>query len=607
MATITVPVEETWHLEDIFADDASFEKAKQELSESLPSLEQWSGRLGESAATLADALEQITATFKMLARLRCYTALRSDRDTRNVGNQALRQEIEMLATDVLRAISYLRPELLAMEEERIESFITEEKRLDQHTFYLRDLIRQKPHVLEQGEEKIMAESRLVTSGPPALYRVLHNAELPRPEVELESGERVLLTPVNFQKHRTDPSRENRRRIFPEHFAAYNAFKETLANNLSSTIKAHIFHSRSRGYESCLAASLDGDNVPTTVYHNLIEQVHKHLPLLHRYMELRRRALGVERLEYIDLHCPLSDSPPNDLSTAKAMETVRESLLPLGDDYIAGLAEAFSSRWIDWHPAPGKRAGAYASGYAYDVHPFVLINYSGDYESVSTLAHEMGHAMHSHFSNRRQPYATADYSIFVAEVASTLNEALLSRRMIDEAVKSQDKIFYLASELDSLRGTLFRQTMFAEFELAIHEKAERGEAVTGEGLNELYLELLRRYHGHDSGVMHIAEDYAIEWAAVPHFYYNFYVYQYSTGVIAANALASTLFQRTPGSAESYIEFLSAGGSDYPLELLRRAGVDLETEAPYEAAFASLERLLDRLENLLEFSEEPGQRR
>jgi oligoendopeptidase F len=598
LVTITVPVDETWHLEEIFADDASFESAKRQLSDSLPSLGQWSGRLDESAATLADALEQITELFKGLARLRCYTALRSDRDTCDVGNQALRQEIEILATDVLRSISYLRPELLAMDEQQIEFFIAEENRLDQHAFYLRDLIRQKPHVLEPGEERIMAESRLVTSGAPALYRVLHNAELPRPEVELENGERVLLTPVSFQKHRTDPSRENRRRIFPEHFAAYNAFKETLANNLSSTIKAHIFSSRSRGYGSCLAASLDGDNVPKAVYHNLIEQVHRHLPLLHRYMALRKKALGVERLEYIDLHCPLSDSPPNDLSTAKAMEIVQESLSPLGGEYTKGLEEAFARRWIDWHPAPGKRAGAYASGYAYDVHPFVLINYSGDYESVSTLAHEMGHAMHSYFSNRRQPYATADYSIFVAEVASTLNEALLAQRMIDGATETRDRIFYLASELDSLRGTLFRQAMFAEFELAIHERVERGEAITGERLNELYLELLRRYHGHDSGVMHIAEDYAVEWAAVPHFYYNFYVYQYSTGVIAANALASALFPQTPGAAARYMEFLSAGGSDYPLELLRRSGVDLETEAPYEAAFASLQRLLDRLENLLE---------
>jgi oligoendopeptidase F len=428
--------------------------------------------------------------------------------------------------------------------------------------------------------------------------VLHNAELPRPEVELVSGERVMLTPVNFQKHRTDPSRENRRRLFPAHFAAYDSFKETLAANLSSTIKAHIFHSRSRGYESCLAASLDGDNVPTAVYHNLIEQVQRHLPLLHRYMALRKRALGVERLEYLDLHCPLSDSHSNDHSTARAMEIVKESLSPLGDEYTTELNEAFSRRWIDWHPAPGKRSGAYASGYAYDVHPFVLINYSGDYESVSTLAHEMGHAMHSHFSNDSQPYATADYSIFVAEVASTLNEALLSQRMIDEAEEREEKIFYLASELDSLRGTLFRQTMFAEFELMIHELAERGEAITGEKLNELYLELLRRYHGHHSGVMHISEDYAVEWAAVPHFYYNFYVYQYSTGVIAANALASALLARAPGAAERYMEFLSAGGSDYPLELLRRAGVDLQTEAPYEAAFAALQRLLDRLENLLE---------
>jgi oligoendopeptidase F len=339
-------------------------------------------------------------------------------------------------------------------------------------------------------------------------------------------------------------------------------------------------------------------VPVAVYRNLIEQVRDRLPLLQRYLSLRRRALGLSRLEYSDLHCPLTEAPPRSHTPSQARESVAESLRPLGEEYTEPLRQAFHGRWIDWHARAGKRSGAYASGWAYDVHPYVLLNYTDNYEGVSTLAHEMGHAMHSFFSNRSQPFATADYSIFVAEVASTLNEALLARHAFDAACSETERLYLLASQLDGLRGTLFRQAMFAEFELAIHERAERGEPLTGEILNEIYLALLREYHGHASGVMEIAAEYAVEWAAVPHFHYDFYVYQYSTGVVAATALAESLLAGDRGSVERYHRFLSSGGSDYPLELLRRAGVDLEARAPYDSAFDTMGRHLEQLEALLD---------
>jgi len=399
------------------------------------------------------------------------------------------------------------------------------------------------------------------------------------------------------RHRSSANRADRRKLFPTYFGAYAAFRDTLGHNLYAAVKSHLFRARVRGYDSCLEASLFGDNVPVRVYHQLIEQVRANLPLLHRYFELRRRALGVEQLEYSDLHCPLSRDLPRRFVPGEARRIVQQSLQPLGEDYAEALDRAFDSRWIDWHPAEGKRSGAYSSGWAYDRHPYVLLNFVGDFESVSTLAHEMGHAMHSHFSNRTQPFATADYSIFVAEVASTLNESLLSARAIETAGTPGERRFLLASYLDGMRATLFRQTMFAEFELHVHAAAERGEVLTGAALDAAYLDLLRDYHGHDR-VVAVDDAYAVEWAAIPHFYYDFYVYQYATGIVAATALSEALSADNPGAAERYHRFLCSGGSDHPLELLRAAGVDLESAEPYRAAFSGIERRLDQLEELLD---------
>jgi len=595
--------DETWNLRDIYDDDEGFDRAGRALEAGLPALDRWRGRLGRSAAELADALEEITQACKTLAALRCYASLRSDRDTRVAALRADRQRVEMLGTDLSSRLSFLRPEILAIAPEVLDRFLREEPRLAPHAFFLRDLDRQRAHVLSPAEERIMAQSGLTTQSAPALYGVLNDAELPRSVVRLHDGTRVRMAPVAFHRHRSSPRRADRLRVFRAFFRSYRRLNETLGLNLYAATKAHLFRARARGYDSCLAAALDRDNVPVAVYRNLLRQVRAHLPLLHRYLRLRARALGLARLEYPDLYCPLVQAPAMRYSTGQARDLVTRSLAPLGPEYVAALGQAFATRWIDWHAAPGKRSGAYASGWAYDAHPYVLLNYTENYEGLSTLAHEMGHALHSHFSNRAQPFATADYPIFVAEVASTLNESLLAAHMIDGARSDVERLSLLASHVDGLRGTLFRQTMFAEFELQIHERAERGEALTGETLNALYLEVLRVYHGHDERVMRIAADHAVEWAAIPHFYYDFYVYQYATGVVAATALAERIRAAAPDAARRYLDFLRAGGSDYALELLRRAGVDLETAEPYETAFAALERSLDRIEELLDATSSP----
>lgn len=596
MKTTAAPVDETWNLAHLFEDQETFERAFDDLAARVETLAAWRGRLGDSPATLAEALDTITETFRDLAKLRCYATLRSDTDGRDPGAQAMRQRVEMLGTRVSERISYLRPGILAIDPALIEPWISEEPRLETHRFFLCDLARQRDHVLEPGEERILAESGLVTRSPSAVYNVLNNVELPRREVRLEDGTNVELTPVNFQNRRTTPVRADREKLYSQYFEGYASFRDTLGQNLGDEIRAHLFRSRARRYDSCLAAALDADNVPLTVYERLIGQVRERLPLLHRYFRLRARVLGLERLGYHDLSCPLGQALPRRFSTNEARALVLRSVEALGPEYVRGLEAGFAERWIDWHPAPGKRSGAYATGWAYDVHPYVLLNYTDQYEAVSTLAHEMGHAMHSHFSNARQPFATADCPIFVAEVASTLNEALLLETMLGCAADDEERRYLLAHAIDGLRGTLFRQTMFAEFELDIHRRAEAGEAITGETLCGIYLDLVRDYHGHDAGVVRVDDVYAIEWAGIPHFYYNFYVYQYATGIVASTALAEAVIRSDPGAAERYLEFLSAGGSDYPLAMLRCAGVDLEDAAPYAAAFGALERRLDELERL-----------
>lgn len=599
---LTLPREECWDLGELFADDGGFERAKRELRhEVLPTLQQVRGRLSQSAAILADALDAVAAATQRLRLLHCYASLKSDRDVRQAAYQAMRQEVELLATDLAERTAFLRPEILELAQGTVQRFLEAEPRLAPHRHLLCDLLRQRAHILGPAEERIIAESGLLGRGPTTLYQMLVNAELPRPEVELAGGERIRLTPVAFQKHRSTPHRPDRLKIFAEYFAAYDAFRNTLGSNLYASLKTHLFHARVRGYPSCLAAALDGDNVPESVYRNLIGQVRDRLPLLHRYFRLRARRLGLPRLEYHDLYGPLTSAPPRRFTPLQAQRLIVEGLAPLGEDYVSHLRSAFRSRWIDWHPVPGKRSGAYATGWAYEVHPYVLLNFNGDHEGVLTLAHEMGHALHSHFSNRAQPFPTADYPIFLAEVASTFNEALVLAQMLATRATDDEQQFLLASYLDGIRGTLFRQTMFAELELDIHERAERGEVLTGDKLSELYLALLRAYHGHDLGVVHVGEEYAVEWAAIPHLYYNFYVYQYATGIAAAAALACSVLGGESGAQERYLALLAAGGSDYPLTLLRRAGVDLESSQTYRDAFAAIERHLDLLERRLEAPE------
>ena len=594
-----IPVaDETWRLEDIFPSDEAFWQEKRRVDGALPALGRFAGQLGASAAAMAEALEAIFAESKALARLHAYASMKSDGDLRVAPYQGMRQEVEIAHTEMSRRTSYVRPEILALKDGVVEAFLADQPRLAPFAPFLKNLIRQKAHVLSPAEEKLLSEAGLVLGGPSQIFGVLHNAEMPRATVDLDGGASVTLTPAVFSLVRTSGIRADREAASRAYFGGYRAFEGTYGSNLFECLKTHVFRARVRRYDSCLGAALDGDNVPVRVYTNLIEQIRRNLPSLHRYFRLRARALGLETLTYFDLHCPLGTGPKRDYGVEAGKRLVLAAMEPLGSGYTGVMRESFERRWIDWHPAPGKRSGAYATGAAYDVHPYILLNFNGDFDSVSTLAHEAGHAMHSYFSNRTQPYPCADYSIFVAEVASTFNEALLIERLFASAGDREEKIFLLGHWLDGIRATLFRQTFFAEFELEIHRRAERGEALTGEALSRLYLELLRVYQGHDAGQCVVEDPFAIEWACVPHFYYDFYVYQYATGIVAANSLAHDVLTGSADAQERYARFLASGGSDYPLEILRRAGVDLESPAPYDATFMAMDRKLDALEELLD---------
>jgi oligoendopeptidase F len=595
---IPVPaVEDTWRLEDIFPTEEAFLQAKNAVEDEIPGLAEHAGLLSGGASALADVLEAISGVSRRLGRLHAYASMRSDGDLRIAGQQALRQEVELAYTELSRRTAWLRPEILALPNGTIERCLAEETRLAPFAPFVRNLVRQKEHVLGPAEEHLLAEAGLLFGGPSQIFGILHNAEMPRASISLHDGEHVTLTPAAFSLVRTSANRDDRMRATKTYFEGYSTFRSTYGSNLYECLKAHIFRSRARRYPSCVAAALDADNVPVAVYTNLIEQVRRRLPSLHRYFRLRAKALGLPRLTYADLHAPLVEAPQGRYNLDRAKRLVVEAMAPLGAGYVEPLARAFDDRWIDWHPSPGKRSGAYATGAAYDVHPYMLLNFNGDFESVSTLAHEAGHAMHSHFSNKNQPYPCADYSIFVAEVASTFNEALLIERLLEAASAREERLFLLGSWLDGIRATLFRQTFFAEFELAIHTRAEEGEALTGEAISALYLDLLRTYQGHAEGACEVDDLYAVEWAAVPHFYYDFYVYQYSTGIVAANKLAADVLAGSHEAKARYLAFLSSGSSADPLELLRRAGVDLESPEPYAAAFGSIDRKLDDLESLL----------
>ncbi len=591
-----IPDELKWDLIPVYADFDAWKDGKALLLREVERIPSYRGTLGTSPEALLACFELTTSISKLYARLSTYASAHADTDTRNAEHLAFQQEIQQIGTDIGAFTSFIEPELLQIGRPTIERFLAAEPRLSVYRQSMDDVLRREKHTGTASEEQLIADAGLMADSSGGIYTVFSNADFPFPTVTLHDGVSLKLDKAAFALHRATPHREDRRAIFEAYFGAFHAYRRTFGIGLYSEVKKNLFYRRARKYSSCLYSALDGPNIPVDVYHALVKNARENLPTLHRYLELRKRLLGVEQLHSYDLYVPVVPEVDLAYSFAEAGELILASLAPLGTDYVTIARRAFAERWMDVLPNEGKIGGAYSNGAVYDVHPYILLNFNGKYDDVSTVAHELGHTMHSFLSNRTQPYPTAHYSIFVAEVASTFNEALLMEHLLQTVTDRRVRLSLLVNYLDGVRATLFRQTQFAEFELAIHERVEQGETLTGDTLCSLYEDIARRYYGHDRGVCVVDDMIKGEWAAVPHFYYNFYVYQYATSQTASTALAEMVSSGNPDATRRYLDLLSAGGSDYPIALLRAAGVDMTGPEPFALMMRKVNRVMDEVERI-----------
>lgn len=587
-----------WDLTGMFKSDAEWRAAKDAISLKINEVEKFKGTLTSSAANLLSCLEFNSALNKEATRLFNYAGLNSDLDTRNMNYTGMKQELQQMFSDFGARSAFIQPEILTADWSVIDNFIKSEPRLEPYRMGLDNLFRTKKHTLSEKEERIMALSGMVDGVSYSIYNTFSNAEMPAPEVTLSDGKKVLLTGTAYGKYRALANRDDRKKVFEAFFNNLEKFKAVYGEMLYGNVQKDIFQAKARHYESSLESALFPNNIPVGVYHALVDNVNKNLSAFHRYLQIKKRMMGVDTLKYLDLYAPVVKNVDLKYSYEEASKIVLEALKPMGKDYVATVKRAMDERWIDVFPTPNKQSGAYSNGSMYDGHPFILLNFNDSYMDVSTLAHELGHSMQSYLSNKKQPYPLADYQIFVAEVASTFNEVLLFNYMIKNETNDDIKLSLLMNWLDGFKGTLFRQTQFADFELKIHEAAEKGLPLTGETLSKMYIDMVKLYYGSDKGICKIDNYLEMEWAYIPHFYYNYYVYQYSTSFTASIALAEKVMSGDTIALHRYIDFLSAGGSDYPIVLLKKAGVDMTTAEPLENTIASMNKVMDEIEKILD---------
>ena len=586
-----------WNLTHLFSDDKSWEEAKTSLVAKLPGIGQFKGKLTKSSVDLLACLEFSAKIDKEASKLFLYTSLKSDQNTRDMTYMSMQQSLEQIFSDYSTKSSFIEPELLTAEWNVIERFIGEQKGLEVYKKDLTDLFKKKGHILSEPEERIFARSSMISGVANDIYGTFKDAEMPSPEITLTDNTKLKLTASAFNRIRTSANRADRKIAFEAFWRNFDNYKATYGQMLYGNVKGHIYRAQSRKYGSAIEASLTPNEIPVTVYQSLIDNVNKNIPAFHRYLAIKKRMMGVDTLKYYDLYAPVVKNVELKYTYDEGRKLVLEALAPLGDDYVKTVNKAMDERWMDIYPNTGKRSGAYSNGGAYDIHPYILLNYDDSYSAVSTLAHELGHTMQSYYSNKNQPYPLAGYKTFVAEVASTFNEVLLFKYMINNVKDDDIKLSLLMNWLDGFKGTLFRQTQFAEFEKKIHEEVEKGKPLTGDYLSEIYGDILRKYYGNDQKTC-IVDDYVkIEWANIPHFYMNFYVFQYSTSFTASISLAEKVMNKEPGAKEKYLKFLSAGGSDYPINLLKDAGVDMTSSLPFEKTIQAMNKVMDEIETIL----------
>ncbi|GAB4073962.1 oligoendopeptidase F [Barrientosiimonas marina] len=588
-----IPEERKWNLEDIFATDADWEEELKALQRAFPEIEAFQGKIAESAQNLYDVLQLQDKLSERLGQFFAYAHMRSDEDTTNPTYQAMEAKAENLLTIASSSMSFIVPEILAMDESKLKRFLEENKDLQFYEHVLNDINRQRPHVLNEREEALLAEASEPMSSAPNTFSMLNDADLEFPSIKNEKGEDVDLTQGRFIGFMQSNDRDVRKSAFNAMYGTYGKFINTFASTLSGMVKANNFNAKVRNYDSARQAALDSDNIPEQVYDNLIEAVNEKLPLLHRYMRLRKQVLGLDELHMYDVYTPLVKDVDMSFSYEEAQDYVLEGLKPLGDEYVNTVNEGLNSRWIDVEENKGKRSGAYSSG-SYGTHPYILLNWQNQLDDVFTLAHELGHSMHTYYTTHNQSFRYGNYSIFVAEVASTTNEALMNDYLLNKVEDDNEKLYLLNHFLEGFRGTVFRQTMFAEFEHEIHKHAQNGEALTAENLTSIYYDLNKKYYGED---MVSDEEIGKEWARIPHFYMDYYVYQYATGYSAATTLANKILSGEEGAVDRYLDYLKSGSSDYPIEVLKKAGVDMTSKEPILSALDVFEEKLNEMENLL----------
>lgn len=591
-----VPEALTWDLTTIFPTDEAWETEYENLRKELPKIETFQNTLHESAERLLDLLQLQDQLSERLGKLYVYAHLRYDQDTTNSFYQGINQKAESLLAFASSQMSYIVPEILQIGEETLRRFLKENESLQLYEKTLDEIIRQQDHFLSEKEEKILSEASEALQTAGNTFGMLNNADLTFPTIKDEEGNEVELTHGRYIQFLESTQRDVRKQAFKAMYDTYGEYKNTFASTLSGAVKKNNFYAKVRRYNSARQAALDRNNIPESVYDQLVEAINEKLPLLHRYTALRKQVLNLDDLHMYDLYVPLIQDVDMKLSYEEAQTHVLQSLTPLGEDYVGIVKEGFDNRWVDVVENKGKRSGAYSSG-TYGTNPFILMNWQDNVNNLYTLTHEFGHSVHSYYTRKHQPYRYGNYSIFVAEVASTLNEALLSEYLLKELKDEKERLYILNHFLEGFRATVFRQTMFAEFEHTIHQLDQEGRPLTADGLSEIYYDLNKKYFGE---AIVIDDEIALEWARIPHFYYNYYVYQYATGYAAATSLSAQILEEGEEAVERYKNFLKAGSSDYPIEVLKRAGVDMTKKDPILEALDVFEEKLTTFEQLLQTS-------
>jgi oligoendopeptidase F len=585
-----------WNLADLYPSAAAWNADAAKLDAQMTEFAQCKGHLDDSAARFKQCLDLWADMQKRLNRMAVYASEQVSEDTGNSAYLELRQKFEVYSSKLDEATAFVNPEVLRMGNDKVGRLLAEDKGLAIYRHPLDKILRAAPHTLNDEGEVLVAQFGLMQGAAGSVYSVLTNAEFQWPTIKLSTGEEVKLDYSAYTKYREVPNRDDRQRVMDAFFGTYKNYEQTLGVTLYSQLREDAVLSKVRKYPDTITRVLDRDRIPVAVIDTLIAQVNANLPTLHRYFRLRAKMLNVPQLHYYDVYPPLVHSDLKfPLATAKQLTL--EAVAPLGQDYVSTLAKGFDSRWMDAYPRPKKESGAHMDGAAYDVHPYLLLNYTDDYDSFRTVAHEWGHAMHTWLADHAQPFVTSDYPTFIAEIASTFNENLLLQRVLKTAKTDDERLLYLGSALESLRGTFFRQAMFAEFERDIRARVDAGEPMSGDTFTKMYCDILKRYHGAKEGVAAIDDAYCIEWAYIPHFYNAFYVYQYATSLAASSLFAQKVGAGEPGALQRYLDLLRAGASDYPYDLVKTAGVDLATPAPYQALVAKMNAIMDEIEAIL----------